>query len=75
MLALERVTCAPLAGAAALNVTVPVEDCAPPVTLVGLSETDERETAGAEVGACSKSKTAGFGSFDETTTNFVAEII
>ena len=75
MLLLERETCAPPEGAAALSVTVPVEDCAPPVTLVGLSETEERETAGAEVGACSKRKTAGFGSFDETTTNLVAEIM
>lgn len=75
MLLLERETCAPPEGAAPLSVTVPVEDCAPPVTLPGLSETDERETAGVEVGACSKSRTAGFGSFDEITTNFVAEIM
>ncbi len=34
----ERVTIAPPLGAAALNVTVPVEEF-PPVTVVGLSET------------------------------------
>ena len=34
-LLLETVTCAPPAGAGPLSVTVPVEVCAPPVTLVG----------------------------------------
>ena len=38
---LERVTCAPPVGAAPLSVTVPVEGD-PPVTLVGLSATEER---------------------------------
>ena len=41
LLLLESVTCAPPAGAAALSVTVPVEDCAPPVTLVGLNVSEE----------------------------------
>src|SRR5437588_33051 len=36
-LPLERVTCAPPAGAGPLSVTVPVEDCTPPTTLVGFS--------------------------------------
>ena len=40
-LLLESVTCAPPAGAAPLSVTVPVEDCAPPVTLVGLNVSEE----------------------------------
>ena len=40
-LLLESVTCAPPAGAALLSVTVPVEDCAPPVTLVGLNVSEE----------------------------------
>lgn len=41
VLPLESVTTFPPAGAFALSVTVPV-DAVPPVTLVGLSETDER---------------------------------
>jgi hypothetical protein len=36
-LLLERRTWAPPAGAGPLSVTVPVEDCTPPITLVGLS--------------------------------------
>src|SRR6266513_488778 len=72
-LLLESATCAPPAGAAPLNVTVPVEEF-PPVTLVGFSESDETETdAGAEEDS-SKSKTAGLGSFIETATNFEGEI-
>src|SRR5260370_5119390 len=60
-LLLERETCAPPAGAAPLSVTAPVEEF-PPVTLVGFSESEERETdAGAE--DRSKSKTTGLGSF------------
>ena len=39
----HRATAMPPAGAAALRVTVPVADV-PVVTLVGLTETDERET-------------------------------
>src|SRR6266404_3913728 len=74
VLLLESVTIAPPAGAAPLKVTVPVEEF-PPVTLVGFSESAERETgAGAEEDS-SKSKTAGLGSFCETATNFEGEII
>jgi len=40
-LPLESITCAPPVGAGPLNVTVPVEDCAPPVTVVGFSVTEE----------------------------------
>ncbi len=67
-LLLERETCAPPAGAAPLSVTAPVEEF-PPVTLVGFSESEERETA-AGTEDSSKSKTAGLGSFSETATNF-----
>ncbi len=74
VLLLESVTCAPPAGAGPLSVTVPVEDCAPPTTLVGFSESEERERdAGTE--DSSKSQTAGLGSFSGTATNFEAEII
>src|SRR5467141_3954127 len=73
VLLLERVTTAPPDGAAPLSVTVPVEEF-PPVTLVGFSESEEREReAGTE--DSSKSRIAGLGSFWETATNFVAEII
>src|SRR5467141_4536210 len=73
VLLLESVTCAPPAGAGPLSVTVPVEEF-PPVTLVGFSESEERERdAGAEDN--SKSKTAGLGSFSETATNFAGVII
>ncbi len=40
-LLLESVTCAPPAGAGPLNVTVPVDDCVPPVTLVGFNVSEE----------------------------------
>jgi hypothetical protein len=73
VLLLESVICAPPAGAAPLNVTVPVEEL-PPVTLVGFSESEERET-NAGVEDSSKFKTAGLGSFSETATNFEGEII
>ena len=39
---LERVTAAPPVSAGPLSVTVPVEDCTPPVTLVGFSVSEER---------------------------------
>src|SRR6267378_6181628 len=72
-LLLESATCAPPVEAGPLNVTVPVEEF-PPTTLVGFSETEEREEeAGTE--DSSKSRIAGLGSFCETATNFVAEII
>src|SRR6267378_1174777 len=72
-LLLESATGAPPVGAGPLNATVPVEEF-PPATLVGFSETEEREEeAGTE--DSSKSRIAGLGSFCETATNFVAEII
>ena len=43
VLLLERFTCAPPAGADPLSVTVPVDDCAPPVTLLGFSVTEEAD--------------------------------
>ena len=46
LLLLESATCAPPDGAAALSVTVPVDDCAAPVTLVGFSVSEETVTGG-----------------------------
>src|SRR5437899_3080604 len=46
VLLLESRTWAPPAGAGPLRVTVPVEDCAPPTTLVGLSVSEERVGSG-----------------------------
>jgi len=43
LLLLESVTWAPPAGAAALSVTVPLEDCAPPITLGGFNVSDEAD--------------------------------
>ena len=40
-LLLERVTCAPPVGAGPLSVTVPIEDCTPPTTLVGFNVSEE----------------------------------
>jgi hypothetical protein len=74
VLLLESVTCAPPAGAGPLNVTVPVEDCTPPVTLVGLRVIEESERAGGGED-CSKIKTAGLGSLSEIATNFEAVTI
>jgi len=53
VLLLVRVTAAPPAGAGPLSVTVPVEDCAPPVTVVGFSVSVESvgEACGATVSA------------------------
>jgi hypothetical protein len=72
-LLLASTTCTPPVGAGPLNATVPVEEF-PPMILVELNESEETERdAGTE--DPSKYKTAGFGSFSETATNFVAEII
>src|SRR2546430_15938461 len=72
-LLLESATCAPPVGAGPLNATVPVEEF-PPATFVGFSDSEERERdAGTE--DSSNSRIAGLGSFCETATNFVAEII
>ena len=46
LLLLESATCAPPDGAAALRVTVPVDDCAPPVTLVGFKVSEETVMGG-----------------------------
>src|SRR6266403_1428157 len=75
VLLLESVTCAPPDGAGPLNVTVPVDEL-PPVTLVGLSEIEERETgAGVTAEESSKSQIAGLGSFSGSTTSLEADII
>jgi hypothetical protein len=50
-LLLESGTCAPPAGAGPLRVTVPVEDCAPPVTLAGSSVSEETTGRGPGAGA------------------------
>src|SRR3989442_15924743 len=47
---LESMTCAPPAAAGPLSVTVPVEDCTPPITLVGFSVSEERVGAGGGAG-------------------------
>ena len=49
-LLLERVTCAPPVGAGALRNTVPLEDCRPPITLVGLSVSEASVGAGGGTG-------------------------
>jgi len=48
-LLLESATCAPPAGAGPLNVTVPVEDCVPPTTLVGFSVIEDTVGSGGDV--------------------------
>jgi len=50
VLLLESVTTAPPEGAAPLSVTVPVEDCVPPTTLVGFSVSEESVGAGGGAG-------------------------
>jgi hypothetical protein len=50
VLLLESATVAPPVGAAALNVTVPVEDCTPPTTLVGFNVNEERVGGGGAAG-------------------------
>ena len=45
-LLLESMTCAPPAGAGPLSVTVPMEDCTPPTTLVGFSVSEATVTGG-----------------------------
>jgi len=75
VLLLESVTVAPPVGAAVLNVTVPVDDCTPPTTLVGFTVNDERATGAEAEEDTSKSRTAGLRSFCEIATNFEGEII
>src|SRR5947207_914105 len=48
-LLLESVTCAPPAGASPLSVTVPVDDCVPPVTLVGFNVSEETVGRGGSI--------------------------
>ena len=72
-LLLERETTAPPVGAGPLRVTVPVEDCAPPTTLVGLSVSAERVVGVEGAEPCSKVQTAGFGSLNGIAMNFVGE--
>jgi hypothetical protein len=50
VLLLESVTTAPPEGAAALRVTVPVEDCTPPTTFVGFSVGEESVEVGGGAG-------------------------
>jgi hypothetical protein len=74
VLLLESATVAPPAGAAALRVTVPVEEF-PPATVVGFSVSEDSVAVAAAEGDTSKSRTAGLGSLCEIATNFVGETI
>jgi hypothetical protein len=49
LLSLDSATCAPPGGAGPLSLTVPVEDCRPPTTLVGLSVNEETVGSGGGV--------------------------
>jgi hypothetical protein len=46
----ESMTVAPPAGAGALSVTLPVEDCTPPMTVEGFSVSEESVGAGGGAG-------------------------
>jgi hypothetical protein len=48
-LSLARANCAPPAGAGPLKVTVPVEDCIPPSTLVGFNVSEDTVGSGAGI--------------------------
>jgi len=50
VLLLDSATAAPPDGAAPLSVTVPVEDCVPPTTLVGFTVNEESGGAGGGAG-------------------------
>jgi hypothetical protein len=73
VLLLDSVTTAPPAGAAPLSVTVPVEFCVPPATLVGFN-VSEVSAATCVPEDCSKIQIAGSGSFIGTITSFDGEI-
>ena len=49
-LLLERMTVAPPAGAGALSVTLPVEDCTPPMTVLGFSVSEDSIGGGGGAG-------------------------
>jgi hypothetical protein len=50
VLLLDSITTAPPARAGPLSVTVPVEDCAPPITLVGFNVSEDSVGAGGGAG-------------------------
>jgi len=49
-LLLKRMIVAPPAGAGAVNVTLPVEDCTPPITVLGFSVSEDRVGGGGGTG-------------------------